>query len=161
VAPERAGRCRAHERTLHVALHGALQHRDVFFRTFQILHADRTNAARRVAMLARRVFSYTARDVGKVDEVVEHVAVLAATEAVEAILDVRGVTRLRHFTVVDDVDADVDLLLDDVAHFLLHALVERGFVDGHAVFFCPHHQGEVFGAREAADMGRQKAVGTA
>ena len=55
-------------------------------------------------------------------------------DAVDAVADIRGVGRLAHLAVVDDVDAGRDLLRHDIVHRLCGLRLERRGVDRLALF---------------------------
>ena len=99
-----------------------------------------------------------AREVG---EVLVDEGVAGAAEAGEPVLDVGGVARLRHLAVVDDVDAGLDLLLDDLGHRRAHARGERRRIDRHALLLGVHHADEIVRPRQAAGVGGEEALGAA
>ena len=118
-----AGRGGAHEALgrLHLRQRG-LEVVDVGPRGLRIAHADRRVAGRRLAPRAAGIAEHALRQLREVGEVLIDEGVAGAAEAVEPVLDVGGVARLRQFAVVDEVDAGVGLLADHLGDGLAHAL---------------------------------------
>ena len=73
-------------------------------------------------------------------------------------MHIGGVTDLAGLAVADDVDAGIDLPLDDVQHGLADATIELSGVDRPAVFTLFEQMQHRVGARQAADMGRQNPL---
>jgi hypothetical protein len=69
--------------------------------------------------------------------------------------------RLRHFAVVDQVDAGVGLLSHHFGHGAAHPLSQRHALDRHALFLGVHHPDQVIRARQAAGVGGEEALGAA
>jgi hypothetical protein len=99
-----------------------------------------------------------ARELG---EVLVDEGVSRSAETGEAILDVGGVAGLGHLPVVDEVDAGLHLLADDLGHGLTHARGQRRPIDGHALLFGVHRADQILGPRQAAGMRGEKALGAA
>jgi len=126
----------------------------------RVAHADRRVAGWRLAAGAAGVAEnalFQAREIGKVliDE-----RVAGSAKSVEPILDIRGVARLRHFAVVDQVNARLGLLLHDFGHGCPYAGGKSLCIDRHALFLGVHHADEIIRTRQAAGMGGQKTVAT-
>ena len=98
---------------------------------------------------------------GKVGEVLIDEGVAGAAEAVEPVLDVGGVARLRHFAVVDEVDAGIGLLPDHLGDRRAHARGQRRAIDRHAFLLGVHHPDQIVRPRQAAGVGGQEALGAA
>jgi hypothetical protein len=107
-------------------------------------------------MLAPRVIEHTDLGSGVSLEVLEHVTVAAAAEACKPILDVSGITRLRHFAVVNDVEARLQLPVDDELDGARHLLIESGRVERQTVLPREHELLERLRTRQAADVGREE-----
>src|SRR5260370_360985 len=84
-----------------------------------------------------------------------------AAEAVEPVLDVGGVARLAHLAVIDDVDAGLDLLLDDRRDRVADARFERRRVDRDAFLLGEHRPDQRLGPGQAAGMCGQEPPGAA
>jgi hypothetical protein len=69
-----------------------------------------------------------------------------------------GVTDFAGLAVADDVDADIDLPLDDVLHGLPDATIELCGIDTPAVLTFFEQMQHRVAPRQAADMGRQNPV---
>src|SRR5580658_8035834 len=91
-------------------------------------------------------------------EVLEYVAVAAAAEARESVLDVSCIARLRHLAVVDDVEARLQLAGDDALDGVRHLLIESGRVERQPVLAREHELLELLRTRQAADVGRQEPL---
>ncbi len=91
-------------------------------RRLRIAHADRRVAGRRLAPRAAGIAEHPLRELREVGEVLVDEGVAGAAEAVEPVLDVGGVARLRQFAVVDEVDAGIGLLLDHLGDGRAHPL---------------------------------------
>ena len=72
---------------------------------FRIAYGDRCVARRRLAPRAAGIAEHALGEIGEVGEVLIDEGVAGAAKAVEAILDVGRIARLRHLAVIDDVDA--------------------------------------------------------
>ena len=88
-------------------------------------------------------------------KVLEHVAVAAAAEACKPILDVSGITGLRHLAVVNDVEARLQLPVDDKLDGARHLLIESGRVKRQTVLTREHESLELLSTWQAADVGRE------
>ena len=75
-----------------------------------VAHAIGRVAGGRLAARAAGIAEHALRQPRELGEVLVDEGVAGAAEAVEPVLDVGGVARLRHLAVVDDVDAGLDLL---------------------------------------------------
>ena len=157
-----AGRGRAHEAAggLHLRERG-LQVVDVVARGLRIAHADRSVAGRRLAPRAAGIAEHALRELRKLGEVLVDEGVAGAAEAVEPVLDVGRVARLRHFAVVDQVDAGLGLLADHLCDRRAHARGQRRAIDRHAFLLGVHHADQVVRPRQAAGVRGQKALGAA
>ncbi len=95
----------------------------------EVAYADRCVAGRRLAMLAPRIIEHTGLGSRVRFEVLEHIAVAAAAEAREPILDVSSIAGLRHLAVIDYVEACLQLPVDDEFDGARHLLIESGRVE--------------------------------
>jgi hypothetical protein len=118
-------------------------------------------AGRGLAARAPGVAEHAPGEIGKVGEILIDEGVAGAAEAGEPVFDVGGVARLRHFAVVDDVDAGLALPPHHLGHRAAHARVERRALDRHALLLGIHHADEVVRPRQAAGMRGQEALGAA
>jgi hypothetical protein len=157
-----AGRGRAHERPggLLVRQRG-LEVFHILHRGARVAHADRCIAGRRLAARAAGIAEHAPGQVGEVREVLVDEGVAGAAEPVEPVLHVGGVARLRHFPVVDDVDAGLALLADHLGDGGANAPSQRRAVDRHALLLGIHHAHEIVRPRQAAGVGGEEAVGAA
>src|SRR5258705_8471823 len=103
-------------------------------------------------MLAPRIVEHTGLGTWVSLKVLEHVAVAAAAEARKPVLDVSGVTGLRHLAVIDDVEAHLQLAGDDELDRALHLLIESGQVERHPILAREHELFEFLRTRQAADV---------
>jgi hypothetical protein len=115
-------------------------------------------AGGRLASRAARVAEHAARQIRKADEILIDERVAAATEAAQPILYIRRVARLAHFSVVDDVDARLDLPCYHFGHRRPDAALERFGIHGNALLARIHRTHQVVGPRQAAGMSGQKAL---
>ena len=83
---------------------------------------------------------------------------ILAAEAGEAILDVGRVADLAGLAVADDIDADGNLMRDDVGDRLVDLAVEFGMVVRLVLVLLHQQIDQRLRPRQAADMGRQDAV---
>ena len=141
-----------------VVLDRGLQAVGVEGRGLHVAHAHRAVAGRCLAMLAARVGEHLGLGVGISLDVLEHEAVARAAKAVETVLHVGGVAGFGHLTVVDDVQAGLDLPGGDVGHGLGDLHFDGFKVQRNAVFAGEHDLHQFFLARKAADVGGQKSV---
>ena len=79
-------------------------------------------------------------------------------KAGQAIVHIGGVADLAGLAVADDIDAGIDLPLDDVQHGLPDATIERHGVERPAVLTRFEQMQHRVAARQAADMGRQNPL---
>ena len=124
----------------------------------RVAHGDRTVAGRRPPAGAPGVAEDALGQLGEVHEVAVLERLAGAAEAGQPVLDVRGVARLAELPVVDDVQARVRLLPDDLRHRAPGAGGESGRVDGNALLAGEHRPDEVLGTRQAAGMRGEEAV---
>ena len=128
-----AGRGRTHETAGGLDL---LQRRlevvGVGLRRLLVAHSDRGIAGRRLAARAARIAEYALFQTRKVGEVLIDEGIAGAAKAIEPILDVGGVARLRHFAVVDQINARISLFFDHLGDRGFHARSERDSVDRYA-----------------------------
>ena len=82
-------------------------------------------------------------------------------EAAEPFIDVCDKARLRVFTVVDDVDAELGLLVHDLRHRLAQTRVVCLRVECHTFLSGIHHRKKISRPRQAADMSGEDAVAAA
>ena len=87
----------------------------------RIAHADRRVASRRFAAGTPGIAEHALRELGEFRQILVDEGIAGAAEAVEPVLDVGGVARLRQFAVVDQIDAGIRLFLDDFRHRGAHA----------------------------------------
>jgi len=87
---------------------------------------------------------------------ISRLSVAAAAEARQPILDVSGVAGLRHFAVVDDVEARLQLPGDDEFDGARHLLIEGGRVERQPILTRKHELRELLGTRQAADVRREE-----
>jgi hypothetical protein len=95
-------------------------------------------ARRCFAMFAPWVVEHTGLGAWVRLEVLEHVAVAAADEARQPILDVSGVTGFWHLAVVDDVEAHLQLPVNNALDCMSHLFIESGRVEGQSVLAREH-----------------------
>ncbi len=126
-----------------------------------VAHADRRVAGRSLAPRAAGIAEHALGEIGEVGEVLVDEGVAGAAEAGEPILDIGGVARLRHFAVVDDIDAGRSLLAHHLGDRRADARRERGGLDRHALLLGVHHADEIVRPRQAAGMGGEEALGAA
>ena len=124
----------------------------------RVAHADRRVAGRRLAARAAGIAEHLLLQLREIREVLVDERVTGAAEAVEAVLHVGRIARLRHLAVVDDIDARLRLFLHDLRDRPAHAHPERLRVDRHAALLGVHHLDEVVGPRQAAGMGGEKTL---
>ena len=157
-----AGRRRAHERVA-AADRGerGLEIVDIGLGRIGVADGDGSVAGGRLAPRASGVAEDALGEVGELGEILVDEGVARAAEAHEPVLDVGGIARLRHFAVVDDVDAGIDLLAHHLSHRCAHARGERVALDRHALLLGVHQPDQIVGPRQAAGMSRQKSVGAA
>jgi len=67
--------------------------------------------------------------------------------------------RPAHFAVADDVDARLPLLRHGLLHSFLHTVLELRLIDRLVVELVPDHARQIVGARQAARMRGQNAIG--
>src|SRR5204862_8173286 len=87
---------------------------DVGPRRCGITHADRRVAGRGLAPRPAGIAEYALRELREFGEVLIDEGVAGAAEAVEPVLYVGGVARLRQFAVIDEIDTGIGLFLDDL-----------------------------------------------
>jgi len=153
-----AGRGRAHEaaRRFHAGERGS-EIVSVDPRRLFIAHRDRRVAGRRLAPRAAGIAEYAALQAREIGEVLIDEGVAAAAETVEPVLDVGRVARLRHFAVVDQIDAGLGLFAYHLGDRIADARRERGRIDRHAFLLGVHHTDQVVRARQAAGVGGEKS----
>ena len=117
--------------------------------------------AGRLAARAAGIAEHALRQAREFGEVLVDEGVAGAAEAVQAVLDVGGVARLRQFAVVDEIDAGLGLLADHLGHRRAHACGQRRAIDRHAFLLGVHHPDQIVGPRQAAGVGAQKSVDAA
>ena len=96
--------------------------------------------------------------------IVRHVAIRLrrerlAAEAGEPLLDVGGIADLAGLAVADDIDADRDLVGDDVGHRLGRLAVEFRMIVRLVVILLHQQIDQRLRPRQAADVRRQDAIG--
>src|SRR5262245_38244655 len=96
-----------------------------------------------------------------VDEVWIRWGLALAPEAVQPILDVGGIARLRHLSVVDHIDPGSRLAAHDLGDSFANAPGKRFGLHRDSFLFREHHADQIFGTRQAARMRGQEAVITA
>ena len=122
---------------------------------------DGAGAGRRLSARAARVAEDAAGHAGEVDEILVPQGVAGAGEPGQAVLGVGGVGRLAHLAVVDDVDAGLDLLADNLGHRGADARGQGGGIHRHAFLFGEHRPDQILRTRKAAGVRRQEAFGAA
>src|ERR1700722_8434336 len=80
-------------------------------------------------------------------------------KAGKPLVDIGDKTRLAHLAVIDDVDAEVDLLADNVRHGLAYPDIEGRLIYLLTLTARDAHGVKIRRARQAADMGRENSVG--
>ena len=80
-------------------------------------------------------------------------------EAAEPLVDVGDEARLGIFAVVDDVDAELDLLLHDLLHRARQPRARAGLVDRLALFLGREHVEKIGRAGQRAGVGGEDALG--
>src|SRR5271166_994171 len=134
---------------------------DVYLGRLGVAHADRTIAAGCPAPRAAGIAKDPAGEFWKPDEILVDERSALAAKSVQPVLDVGRVARLAHLTVIDDVDAGLDLLFDDRRHRRSDARLERRHIDRHPFLFGEHRAHEIVRTGQAAGMRRQEALGAA
>ena len=156
-----AGRGRAHEAAgrLH-ARQRRLQIVGVDDGRLRVAQADRRVAGRRLAARAAGIAEHALFQQRELGQVLIDEGVAGAAEAVEPVLDVGGVARLRHLAVIDQVDAGRRLFLHHLGHRRPHPLGQGAGVHRHACLLGMHGADQVVRPRQAAGMGGQKTLVT-
>ena len=126
-----------------------------------VAHRNRRVAGRRLAPRAAGIAEHLFLKCREFVDVLIDEGVAGAAEAVEPVLDIGGVARLRHLAVIDQVDAGGGLLADEFRDRGFDPRGKRHRVDRNAFLLGVHHFDEVFGPGKAAGMRRQKAVAAA
>jgi hypothetical protein len=151
---DHAGRRRAHEAACGShGTHRGLQIIHVGNRGLRVTHRDRRVAGRRLATRTARIAEHLLAQLREVVEVLIDEGVAGAAEARKAVLHIGRVARLRELAVVDQIDAGVGLLLDDLGDGRTNAHTQRGRIDRHALLLGVHHADQVVRARQAAGVG--------
>ena len=84
---------------------------------------------------------------------------LVDLEAAQPLVDVGDEARLGVFAVVDDIDAELDLLLHDLLHRAGQPRRAPGLVDGLALLLGREHVQEIGRAGQGAGVGGENALG--
>jgi hypothetical protein len=116
-----------------------------------------TQELRRDRLWARE-HGHLRAEVRKFLQIARNLALVAATESRQAILDVGGVADLRSLPVAHDIDADRHLLLHDLRSRLAHRLVENGRVERLAALLPEQHVDYGSAAGQTPDVGGENAV---
>src|SRR5215813_3453583 len=80
------------------------------------------------------------------------------TKAAQPILHVRGIARLAHLAVVDEIDARVHLTPHHLGDRGAYARVERRRVHRHTLFLGVHGADEIGGTRQAPGVRREEPL---
>ena len=126
-----------------------------------IADGDRTNAGHALEPSRPRQLRHLAAQIGKRRQIgVRFRAFRAAFigKAGQAIVHIGGVTDLAGLAVADDIDADIDLPLDDVQHGLPNATIELHGVESPAVLAFFEQMQHRVAPRQAADMRCQNSL---
>jgi hypothetical protein len=94
-----------------------------------VLHRDRRIARRRLAVLALGIAENALLDAGKILDIGKDIGIALAAEAVEPVLDVGGIARLRLFAIVDDIEARTRLRRNDITDGNADALGKCCIID--------------------------------
>jgi len=81
-----------------------------------------------------------------------------AAEAVQAVLDVGRVARLAHLAVVHDRDADLHLLLDDLADGGADTRAQGSRIDRHAFLLREHHPDQIRRTRKTPGVRGEESL---
>src|SRR5512133_3182188 len=84
--------------------------------------------------------------------------VLVSLETAQAFINVGDEARLAELAVVDDVDAEIDLLAHDLGDRGAQPRRVRLFVDGFALLSGLHDVEQIGGTRQTADMGGENSA---
>ena len=110
-----------------------------------------------MAVLAALVPRHARLGAGEVLQILKDIAPALAAKAVQPVLDIGRITRLGLLPVIDDVEARRDLPLHHVDHRLPDPRIELRLLDGLAILAGEHERAQRLRARQAADMGGEKA----
>src|SRR6202035_2221436 len=100
---------------------------------------DRAGAGRCLSPRPSGVAEHAFRHARKLREILIDETVARAAETRQAIFDISCIARLRHLSVVDDVDAGLPLPADDLTDCTLDARVQGVLVDRLSLLFRIHH----------------------
>jgi hypothetical protein len=140
-------------------LQSCLQRANVALNLGLPVPGDGARAGRRVR---RRFGRSTAEKLGKLLPLERLWAWLAfALETGQAIFDIRRVANLADLAVIDNVDAMLELHLDDLQHCLAHTCVQDRAVVERPRIMAIQQLDQIIGSRQAARMAGENAVGAA
>src|SRR6516164_2919297 len=80
-------------------------------------------------------------------------------DARQPVPDIEGIGDLAELAIADDVDASRDLLIDNLVDGCGKTVFESRLIEGPSSFACLKKLQQIGRPRQAADMGRQDAVG--
>ena len=115
-------------------------------------------AARRLAAGPAGIVEHPLRHFGKLGNVLIDERIALAPESGEPVLDIGRIARLAHFAVIDDIDTGARLKRNHLGNRRLHPRRQSIAVDRDTFFLGIHDLDEIFGARQAADMGRENSL---
>ena len=131
---------------------------DIGQRRRRVGDSDRPGAGRRLAPRASGVAEHALREPRELRQILIDKGVAGPAKAGHPVFDIGGIARFRHLAVIDQVDAGIGLLLDDLGNRFADARRQRGGIDRHAFLLCEHHADQIIGPRQAAGMRRQKPL---
>ena len=126
-----------------------------------IADGDRTDAGHALEASCPRKLRHLAAEIGERRQIGVRFRTFRAAlirKAGQTIAHIGGVTDFAGLAVADNVDADIDLPLDDVQHGLPNAAIELHSIDRPAVLTLFEQLQHRVARRQAADMGRQNPV---
>ena len=127
-------------------------------RGFPVAHADRRVARRRLAAGTARIAENALFQPREIGQVLIDEGIAGTAEALEPILDVGRIARLRHLAIIDQVDACIGLFFDDLGDGRLHPRRQGVRVDRDAFLLGVHHADQVVRPGQAAGVGGQETV---
>ncbi len=154
-----AGRGRADEHVVRRDVRdGRLQVVHVGLGRTRIADGDGAGTGRRLPSRPAGIAEHPLGHLGEVHQVLVLQRLARAAEPGQPVLDVGRVARLADLAVVDDRDAGVDLLADDLGHRRPDARAQGGAVHRDPLFPGKHSADQVGGPGQAAGVGGQDAV---
>jgi hypothetical protein len=127
-------------------------------RCLLVPNADRGITRRCLAAGTARIAENAFFEPREIRQILIDEGITGAAEPVEPVLDVGGVARLRHFSIVDQIDARIGLFSDDLGDRRFHPCRQGICVHGDTFLFGVHRPDKVIRPRQTAGMGGQEAV---